>query len=339
MAFISTNRLITIDSHIQTEESKHPEATGEFTSLLHDLTLAMRIISFEVRRAGLNDILGITQNINIHGEIVRKLDEFAQMAIVNSMSRGGYLCAMASEEADGLIKLTEGLNKGKYVLLFDPLDGSTNIDVNITIGTIFSLYKRIDDNSELEGDFADILQEGYKQVSAGYCLYGSSTILVYTTGHGVNVFTYDPTIGEFLLTFENLRIPKRGRFYSCNAGNYYLWEKNVRDYIKYITTPSEDTNKPYTLRYVASSVADIHRTIHYGGIYLYPCDTKYPNGKMRLVYEVNPLSFIMEQAGGKASTGFGRILDIKPTDIHQRVPFFIGSPDDVEDLERFMKLP
>jgi fructose-1,6-bisphosphatase I len=335
---IRTTRLVTIPSHIQQEEELHPEATGTFSSLMQDLTLALRIIAWEVRRAGLNDILGLTNNKNYNGDIVRKLDDYSNSVIIRAMDHGGNICVMASEESDGLIPIPEKYVKGKYVLVFDPLDGSTNIDVNITIGTIFSIYQRIDPDSKADGTLEDILQPGHKQVAAGYVLYGSSTTLVYTSGHGTHVFTYDPTIGEFIMTFENLRIPNRGKLYSCNEGNFYKWNnQRIRDFVTYLKTPSEDGERPYNLRYIATSVADIHRTIYYGGIYLYPEDSSSPKGKIRLVYEANPLAMIIEQAGGKAISGTQRLMDIVPEHIHQRVPFFVGSKDDVTDLESFLR--
>ena len=333
---IKTSRLVTINSHIQQEEEFHPEATGQFSSMLNDLTIAMRIIAWEVRRAGINDILGLTENTNIHGEQVRKLDEYANSVIRRAMDHGGHLCIMASEESDGIIKIPREFKKGKYVLAYDPLDGSQNIDVNITIGSIFSIYKRLDLNSSEDGTIEDLLQPGINQVAAGYVLYGSSTTLVYTSGNGVFVFTYDPTIGEFIMTFENLTIPSHGGLYSVNEGNYYKWHENVRQFVNFLKKPNGDNTKPYPLRYIATSVADIHRTMHFGGIYMYPADTTFPNGKIRLVYEANPLAFIVEQAGGRASTGTQRILEVKPTDIHQKTPIFIGSSLDVADLELFL---
>ncbi|MFP4370530.1 MAG: class 1 fructose-bisphosphatase [Candidatus Kapaibacterium sp.] len=337
MVIQTASRLITIDRHINREEDLHPQATGEFTALLHDLTFAIRIISREVRRAGLNDILGLTKNINIHGERVKKLDSYANEIILKSMEAGGHLCVMASEEEDDIFRIPPEEVKGKYVLVFDPLDGSSNIEVNITIGTIFSLYKRIDSRSESEGSVEDILQHGYKQVAAGYALYGSSTILAYTTGHGVNVFTYDPTLGEFILTNENIMIPTKGSQYSVNEGYYNRWSKNMRDYINYIKTSSDDGYRPYSLRYIGSAVADVHRTLYYGGIYMYPSDNKHENGKLRLVYEANPLAMIIEAAGGRASDGNVRILEKKPETIHERTPFFIGSKEDVFEAEAFLR--
>lgn len=337
MSFISTNRLITIDHHISAEEDLHPEATGDFSSLLHDLTFAIRMISRDVRRGGLSDILGLTSQQNVHGEQVRKLDKYSNEVIKKAVLQGGHVCVLASEEEKELIVPDKPSKHAKYVLVYDPLDGSSNIDVNITIGSIFSIYRRLDDSLSTAGSVEDILQCGYKQVAAGYALYGSSTILVYTTGHGVYVFTYDPTLGEFLLTNENLRIPTRGNIYSCNEGNYFRWNANMRKYVDYLKMPSEDGARPYLLRYIASGVADIHRTLHYGGIYMYPEDEIYPNGKFRIVYEANALAMIVEQAGGRASDGKIRIQEKKPKSIHERTPLIIGSRDDVLECELFLE--
>lgn len=331
-------KLTTLTHHIDQEEALHPEATGDFTMLLNDLAFAIRIISRDVRRAGLNDVLGITQSHNVHGEQVRKLDTYSNDVIKKSMEKGGHVCVMASEEEEEIHPVdNNGSKKSKYVLLFDPLDGSSNIDVNVTIGTIFSLYKRVDKKATGPGDLKDVLQPGYKQVGAGYALYGSSTIFVYTTGHGVHMFTYDPTIGEFILTEENVQMPNKGKQYSINEGYYYRWDEELRQYVEYLKTPASDGSRPYSLRYIGSAVADVHRTLKYGGIYLYPADAKLPNGKLRLVYEANPLAMIIEQAGGRAVDGTRRILEIKPDDIHQRVPLILGSKEDVFDAEMFLK--
>ena len=337
MAIISTTKLITIDRYFAEEEDLHPHATGEFTSLMHDLILAIRIIAIEVRRAGINDIMGITDFVNINGDKVRKLDDYANDVIYRSMSRCGKVCAMVSEEFGDVIKIPKGNKKGKYILAYDPIDGSTNIDVGISIGTTFSLYKRLDPFSTEEPTIDDILQPGYKQEAAGYVLYGSSTILVYTTGNGVNVFTYDPTIGEFILTFEKLKIPNRGNLYSCNESNYFTWDERIRQYVDYLKKPGNNGKESYTLRYVATAVADIHRALHYGGIYMYPSSSTQPDGKIRLLYEANPLAMIIEQAGGRATTGTQRILDVQPYSIHQPVPFFVGSEEDVLDAEMFLR--
>ena len=334
MSFLRVSRLVTIERHIAEEQEFHPSATGEYSRLLIDLTLALRIIARDVRRAGLNDVLGITDSMNVHGETVKKLDEFANEVIFRAMDHGGHLCVMASEESEGIIKIPDEYAKGKYVLLFDPLDGSSNIDVNTTIGTIFSIYRRLDPQSTEDGDERDVLQPGYKQVAAGYACYGSATTLVYTSGHGVDVFTYDQTIGDFLLTHEKVRMPKQGKIYSVNEGNYGLWSDGMKRYVDHLK--KQENGKPYSLRYIGTAVADIHRTLHYGGIFMYPADSKYPNGKLRLLYELNPLAMIIEQAGGRATDGMNRILDIIPTDIHQRAQAFMGSELDVLEAELFV---
>ncbi len=336
MAIIKTSKLITIDRYFVLEENLHPRATGEFTNLMHDLILAIRIIAMEVRRAGINDIMGITDFVNFNGDKVRKLDEYANEVIYCSMLRSGSLCALISEENDDIMIIPKENRRGKYILAFDPIDGSTNIDVGITIGTTFSLYKRLDPESKDVVTLEEVLQPGYRQEAAGYVLYGSSTILVYTTGNGVNVFTYDPTIGEFILTIEKLKIPKQGNFYSCNESNYYHWDNNVQEYINYLKKPNVENDRSYTMRYVASAVADVHRTLHNGGIYMYPSSTKHPKGKIRILYEAAPLAMIIEQAGGRASTGTGRILDITPESIHETTPFYAGSEKNVMELESFI---
>jgi len=336
MSLIKTSRLVTIERHIVEQGALHPDATGEFSRLLRDLTLAIRILARDVRRSGLNDILGITDSTNVHGERVKRLDIHANEVIFRAMDHGGHLCVMASEESEQLIHIPDEYTKGKYVLVFDPLDGSSNIDVNVSIGTIFSIYKRIDPTSTKPGTEADCLQSGLEQVAAGYAMYGSSTQLVYSTGSGVDVFTFDPTIGEFLLTFEKIRIPQRGRIYSVNSGNSHKWSEPVRNYVRHLLQPSDDGMRPYSLRYVGTMVADIHRTLHYGGIFMYPADSTSPNGKLRLVYEVNPMAFLVEQAGGRATTGTQRILELQPNALHQRVPCYMGSEDDVLELENFL---
>lgn len=329
-------KLTTISHHIDAEQNLHPEATGDFTAILNDLTLALRIISRDVRRAGLNDVLGLTRDTNVHGEQVRKLDTYSNDVIKRAMLNSGHICIMASEEDDDFI-LVSSDRKAKYVLVFDPLDGSSNIDVNVTIGTIFGIYKKVDPNSDEPATIDDVIQPGYKLEAAGYALYGSSTMLVYTSGHGVHSFTYDPTLGEFLLTTENIKLPKRGKYYSTNEGYFYRWSENLRQYIEFIKTESADKTRPYSLRYIGTAVADIHRTLLTGGIYIYSADNKMPNGKLRIVYEANALAMIIEQAGGRATDGERRILDIKPDSIHQRIPFIAGSKDDVIECESFLK--
>lgn len=319
------------------EEDMHPHTTGDFTALLHDLTFAIKVISRDVRRAGLNDVLGITRSTNVHGDVVRKLDKYSNEVIKKAMIKGGRVCSMASEEEQEIVPVCRPARKGKYVLAFDPLDGSSNIDVNITIGTIFSIYARSSPDDFCEGCERDLLQPGYMQEAAGYALYGSSTIFVYTTGHGVNAFTYDPTLGEFLLTSESMQIPKRGAIYSCNEGNYNRWSPEIRRYVDHLKSFDNAIGKPYNLRYIATGVADFHRALHYGGIYLYPRDEANPNGKFRLVYEANALAFIAEQAGGRATDGTRRILEIKPESIHQHTPLFIGSVEDVLEAESYLR--
>jgi fructose-1,6-bisphosphatase I len=330
-------RLVTIERHIADKQHMFRQATGEFSRLLRDLTLAIRVISREVRRAGLADVLGFTGDRNIHGEQVKKLDEFANEIIVRAMRYSGNLCAMASEEADGIIEIPADAEKGSYVLLFDPLDGSSNIDVNVSIGTIFSIYHRVTKDDGSSGCMEDFLQPGYRQVAAGYALYGSSTTLAYTTGDGVDFFTYDPTIGEFLLSSERVQIPKRGKYYSINEGNSINWHPGTRKYVDWIKQRDDETGRPYGLRYIGTAVADIHRTLIYGGIFLYPGDRRSPNGKLRLGYEVNPLAMLIEQAGGIASTGKERCLELIPDGLHDRAPFVCGSPDDVAEALAFMK--
>jgi fructose-1,6-bisphosphatase I len=337
MAIVGTSKLITIDRHINEEQDLHPEATGEFTFLLNDFMFAIRLIEREIRRAGLADILGLTGNTNVHGEAVRKLDEFAYEVIYKAMDHNGNLCVMACEESDDIMRIPPQYQKGKYVLVFDPLDGSSNIDVNITLGTIFGFYKRLDPNRRDDGTEEDVLQPGRKLVAAGYVLYGSSTNFVYTTGHGVNIFTYDPTIGEFLLTNRNVRIPKWAPQYSVNEGYYNRWDERFRRYIDFIKTPSPDKRYPYSIRYVGTAVADVHRVLIYGGTFMYPGDITHPEGKLRLIYEANPLSFIIEQAGGKATNGKMDILDIVPTSIHQKTPLFVGSEENINELMEFLR--
>ncbi len=331
------SKVVTIERHIAEEEHLHGGATGEFSRLMRDLTLAIRLISRDVRRAGLNDILGLTENQNVHGEQVKKLDQIANDTIFRAMDHGGHLCVMASEESEDLIPIPQEYPRGKYVLLFDPLDGSSNIDVNVTIGTIFSVYRRVTPDYLGDGTLEDVLQQGLRQVAAGYVCYGSSTQLVYTTGNGVDVFTYDPTIGEFLLSDEKVQIPARGKYYSVNEGNSSKWNDNLKRYIEHLKTPSPDNKRPYSARYVGSAIADLHRTLIYGGIFMYPADSSSPKGKLRLMYEANPLSMIVEQAGGRATDGVRRILELKPTAIHERTPFYIGSREDVLEAEAFLR--
>jgi fructose-1,6-bisphosphatase I len=326
---------MTLHRHIMEGERQHPGATGELSALLLDLSLAAKVISLEVNKAGLVDILGFTGTSNVHGEEVKKLDIFAHDMLIKAMDHGGHLCVIASEEEEDIIHIPHKFRIGKYVMLFDPLDGSSNIDANINIGTIFSIYKRISPDGA-PGTLEDCLQPGYKQVAAGYIVYGSSTVLVYTAGHGVYGFTLDPAVGEFLLSHDNIKIPKKSKIYSINEGNSRYWSAGLKKYMEYLHDEDKATNRPYSARYIGSMVADIHRNLLYGGIFMYPGDNKNPNGKLRLMYECNPMAFLIEEAGGRATNGRKRILDIQPELLHQRTPVFIGSEDDVLMVEKFL---
>jgi fructose-1,6-bisphosphatase I len=327
---------MTVTEHILEKQRENPEATGAFTRLLAELIIAAKIISREVNKAGIADILGYAGRQNIQGEDVQKLDEFANRTIIERMGHIGQLCTMASEEDADLIEIPSRYPKGNYVLIYDPLDGSSNIDVNVSIGTIFSIHRKI--GSDEDGTLTDVLQPGYKQVAAGYFIYGSSTIMVYTTGSGVHGFTLLPGIGEFLLSHENIRIPERGKIFSVNESNYYYWSDGVRRLVDHFKSP--DTKPAYTARYVGSLVSDFHRNLLKGGIFMYPKDTKdpkKPHGKLRLMCEANPLAFVVKEAGGYASTGEMPILEVEPEELHQRVPLFIGSKADVELAEKFVR--
>ncbi len=324
---MSQPKVITIERHIIEGERAHPGATGDFSSLLRDLTLAFKVIWREVSKAGLVNILGTIGRENIHGEQVKKLDVFSDETIYRAMDHGGHLCVMASEENEDVLLIPEHYPTGKYVMIYDPLDGSSNIDANVTIGTIFSIYRRVTPSGN--GSMEDCLQPGYKQIAAGYVIYGSSTMLVYTTGDGVHGFTLDPSIGEFLLSHENIRIPRRGTIYSVNEGNSHRWSDGMKNYVKYLQDEDKSTGRPYSSRYIGSLVGDVHRTLLYGGIFMYPADSKNPRGKLRLMYEGNPMAFLMEQAGGRASNGSRRILDVHPEKLHERTPLFLGSEEDV----------
>lgn len=331
-----TSPIYTIGRHLVDEEKKVAHATGDFTGLLWDLTIAFKIISKEVNKAGLAEILGMAGHQNVHGEEVRKLDEFAHDMIFRAMDHGGHLCLMASEERPDIIPIPSEFKKGKYVLLFDPLDGSSNIDVNVSIGSIFSILRKVTPGDE--GQLEDCLQPGLKQVAAGYVLYGSSTMFVYSTGQGVNGFTLDPAIGEFLLSHPDIRIPKNGSIYSINEGNFATWDEVTQNYIRHLKSGAVNNGKPYSLRYIGSLVADFHRNLLKGGIFLYPAnciDPGNPRPKLRLLYEANPMAFLMEQAGGLGTTGSERILEIQPVDLHQRVPLILGSTEEVRLYEKF----
>jgi fructose-1,6-bisphosphatase I len=325
---------ISFTEHIAEEQHRlSPAARGELTSLLLHIMMAAKIISRETRKAALINILGLTGKINVQGEEVQKLDEYADDVIIRNLRYAGHLCVMASEEHEDIIRIPERYAVGNYALTFDPLDGSSNIDANVGIGTIFSIQRRVTEGPA--GALADVLQRGRNQVCAGYIIYGPSTIMVYTTGHGVHGFTLDPSVGEFLLSLPEIRIPEEGKIYSVNEGNYYRWDKPTRALIEALKSGKNYRGKPYTSRYVGSLVADFHRNLLYGGIFLYPADSKSPNGKLRLLPEANPLAFVVEHAGGLATTGTERIIDLQPKELHQRVPLVIGSRKDVEFAEGF----
>lgn len=319
---------MTIERFIVEQERLYPQATGELSNLLYDICLAAKIISRQVRRAGLSDILGTEGTTNVQGEIQAKLDVFANDTVRNAVSHTGRICVMASEEDEEPVPIPDGKPVGKYVLLFDPLDGSSNIDVNVSIGTIFSIHRRVTEGNG-PGGLADVLQPGARQIAAGYILYGSSTMLVYTTGQGVHGFTLDPTIGEFLLSHPQIRTPEVGKYYSVNEGNFAKWHPAVQRAVSAFKN-GDGAMKPKNARYIGSLVADFHRNLLAGGVFLYPADAKSPRGKLRLLYEAAPMSMIVEQAGGRATDGRQRVLDIMPRQLHERTPLVIGSRTDVE---------
>lgn len=322
---------ITLDRHILDRQRRHPSATGDFTGLFRQVALAAKIIGSRVHKAGLAGILGLTGDVNVQGEEVQKLDVFANTVLVRAVEASGHVCVMGSEEVEGPIPVPAQHPKGKYVLMFDPLDGSGNIDINASIGTIFSIYRR--KSASGPGTLADCLQPGRDIVAAGYVIYGSSDMLVYSTGDGVHGFTLDPALGEFFLSHENIRVPARGDTYSINEGYWHRWNEPVRDWVTWLKS-TEGVKKPYSLRYIGAMVADLHRTLLRGGIFAYPADAKNKNGKLRLLYEAAPLAFIVEAAGGAASTGRERVLDVMPEQLHQRTPLFIGSKEDVAEAVR-----
>lgn len=332
------SKVVTLNEFIMDRQADFPFATGELSRILSDIAVASKIVSRDVRKAGLVDhILGAHGNTNIQGEEQQKLDVVADQQFIKAFENGGEICGIASEENDDYVAFdSETAKNGKYVVLFDPLDGSSNIDVNVSIGTIFSIYRRVSEMGTL-ATLDDMLQKGHEQVAAGYVLYGSSTMLVYTTGRGVNGFTLDPSIGEFCLSHPNMKMPETGRLYAMNEGNINICEKGIQEYIAYCQSYENDKGAPYSGRYIGSLVADFHRNMIKGGIYIYPGTTSSPEGKLRLLYECNPLAFIAEQAGGLATTGRERILNIEPTKLHQRVPFFVGSKNMVEKAMSLLK--
>ena len=326
------NRIVTLDEFIIKTEKDVKYATGELTGLLRDIGVAAKIVNREVNKAGLVNILGVDGASNASGDEVQKLDMYANEKLIECLSNSGECCGIASEENESYVPIPAvGGKNPKYVVLFDPLDGSSNIDVNVSVGTIFSICKR-KSNIKKPVNVKDFLNKGLEQVAAGYVIYGTSTILVYTTGNGVNGFTLDPSIGEFCLSHRDIKIPKRGQYYSVNQGYYLKFDLEMRRYIDYCS----DLN--LRLRYIGSMVSDIHRILFQGGIFLYPNTRKYPHGKLRLLYECNPLSFIVEQAGGKAiNTQLQRIMGMEPTELHQRTSIVIGSPDMVDEMKAFVE--
>ena len=334
----SAGALKTLEQFIIEREGEAPGSTGQFSRLLRDIALAAKVVERDVRKAGLVDIFGETGDVNVQGEVQKKLDLLAHEEFVRALRRGGEVCLIGSEEHAEAIPLQFEGCQGKYIVLFDPLDGSSNVDVNVSIGTIFSIYKVPNDHVG-HVTVEDALQSGREQVAAGYVVYGSSTILVYTTGNGVNGFTLDPSIGEFLLSHPNIRTPEMGRMYSINEGNYNSWEGGLKEYIKWMQeeAPEDSPARPFTTRYIGSFVADFHRNLMKGGVYIYPANARNPSGKLRLMYEANPMAFIVEQAGGMASTGKGPVLDVAPEALHQRCPVYIGSRRMVEMAEAFLR--
>jgi fructose-1,6-bisphosphatase I len=333
---IINRKILTLDEFTIQQLRGVPNATGELSSLLRDIGLAAKRVNVEVNKAGLVDILGDAGTINVQGEEVKKLDVFANDQFTGVLRHGISCAGIASEELDDFVAFDDAVSmKSKYVCLFDPLDGSSNIDVNVSIGTIFSVYRRVTETGTIAKK-EDFLQAGTKQVAAGYIVYGSSTMMVYATRRGVNGFTLDQSIGEFTLSHPEIKCPEKGKIYSVNHGNFFQYEEKVRKYINLCQNKTKETGGPYTQRYIGSMVSDVHRNLIKGGIFMYPGTTDKPKGKLRLLYECNPFAFIVEVAGGKATDGKERILDLQPTELHQRTPLFIGSRMMMEELESFL---
>ena len=326
----------TLGEFIIEHQSSFKYSSGELSRLINSIRLAAKVVNYEVNKAGLVDILGAAGDTNVQGESQQKLDVYANEKFIQMLTNRNIVCGIASEEEDHFIAINSNdkNHQNKYIVLIDPLDGSSNIDVNVSVGTIFSVYRRVTDvGTPVSLD--DFLQKGSEQVAAGYIIFGTSTMLVYTTGHGVYGFTLNPAIGTFYLSHPNMQFPKNGKIYSVNEGNYIHFPQGIKDYIKYCQM--EEGDRPYTSRYIGSLVSDFHRNMIKGGIYLYPKSSKTSAGKLRLLYECNPMAFLAEQANGKATNGVQRILDIQPTELHQRVPFICGSTNMVEDVEAFIK--
>lgn len=326
----------TLGEFIIENQTSFKYSSGELSSLLNSIRLAAKVVNHEVNKAGLVDIIGAVGDTNIQGEDQQKLDVYANDKFIQTLTKRNIVCGIASEEEDDFISINsqDENHQNKYIVLIDPLDGSSNIDVNVSVGTIFSIYRRVTPvGTPVTLD--DFLQKGSEQVAAGYVVYGTSTMLVYTTGDGVNGFTLNPAIGSFYLSHPNMEFPEDGTIYSVNEGNYIHFPQGIKDYIKYCQ--EEEGERPYTSRYIGSLVSDFHRNMIKGGVYLYPQSSKNPNGKLRLLYECNPMAFLAEQANGKSSDGFTRTMDVKPTKLHQRVPFVCGSKNMVEKVEEFMR--
>lgn len=328
----------TLEQFILERQDRFPHSTGAFSRLIRDISLAAKIVNRDMRKAGLIDIYGSTGRTNVQGEVQQKMDALAHREFVLALRRGGECCLIGSEEHAEAIPLdTSAEGDGKYIVLLDPLDGSSNIDVCVSVGTIFSIYRLPDGYDKDEPELDAALQPGTEQIAAGYVVYGSSTMLVYTTGHGVNGFTLDTSIGEFLLSHPNLKTPNRGRIFSINAGYYHSFEEGLRQYMDWLQEHDPDTGRPAKTRYIGSFVSDFHRNLLKGGIYMYPATKESPEGKLRLMYEANPMGFIAEQAGGRATDGHNRILEKKPHKLHQRTPLFIGSEEMVRRAEAFLQ--
>jgi fructose-1,6-bisphosphatase I len=333
---MASNSVVTIERHIIDQERNYPDATGAFSNLLYDIALAAKLIAREVRSAGLFDILGGTDERNVSGDQVQKLDLWAHETMFKALDHTGHLCCMASEESESFLPIPEQFPVGDYALVYDPLDGSSNIDANVSIGTIWSIHRKV--STGPRGCEEDCIQLGRKQVAAGYVLYGSATMLVYTTGAGVHGFTLDPSIGEFLLSHPNIKLPpKPQRIYSANEGNYMRWSDGQKRLIDHLKGVDGRNDTPFSARYIGSLVADFHRTLLYGGIFMYPADNRNAKGKLRVLYEAAPLGLIAEQAGGAASDGTRSVLDIMPESLHDRTPLYMGSKEFVTMAEEFLK--
>lgn len=326
---------VTLSRFIIEQQTAYPEATGEFSVLLTQIGLVGKLIAHDLRRAGLIDVLGTTGETNVQGEVVKRLDMIANDTFLRVFEHSGLVCVLASEEMEKPIQLPQHWPKGKYMLLFDPLDGSSNTDVNMPLGAIFSILKH-DGRGRLPAE-AELFRKGTEQVAAGYLLFGSSTMLVFSVGQRVHGFTLDPSIGEYLLSHENIRIPKKGKVYAANEGNYHRWLPGTQKYVDALKVKNKAAGRPYSARYSGCLVADVHRILLGGGIYLYPGEMDKPEGKLRLLYEANPMAMVVEHAGGKATTGTERILDLEPKALHQRVPLIIGSAEDVEQAEAYIQ--